>query len=228
MDAREVNVTQLIAQSDMTPLGSFAWDPIGLVVNDVFSHAILTGATYSAGVDALDSCGALKAGYNGPTSLAYNGHSATLSGPTWSPAGVGTASIKPTVSETSRNLTLTDVPTNISATSSPFDTQDKICTSVDTSCAWHNGNNSINASANGPQTGSLGLTIRQAAAGLPAHPLVSFDNSEVRLARASGSGIVYFLSNLPASALTGWTLEGRYGAAICGSIAEQSNSITRA
>ena len=155
--------TQLIAQSDMTPLGSFAWDPIGLVVNDVFSHAILTGATYSAGVDALDSCGALKAGYNGPTSLVYNGHSATLSGPTWSPAGVGTASIKPTVSETSRNLTLTDLPTNISATSSPFDTQDKICTSVDTSCAWHNGNNSINASANGPQTGSLGVGFDPAA-----------------------------------------------------------------
>jgi archaellum component FlaF (FlaF/FlaG flagellin family) len=143
--------------SDLTPLGSFAWDPIGTLVNGVFAPAILTGLTYSATVDALDSCGALKSGYNGPTSLAYNGHQATVSGPTWSQAGVGTASIKPTVSETSRNLTLTDIPTNISAASDPFDTQDKICTSADTSCAWHNGNNSINANANGPATGSLGV-----------------------------------------------------------------------
>jgi hypothetical protein len=114
--------------SDLTPLGSFAWDPIGTLVNGVFAPAVLTGSTYGATVDALDSCGALKS-----------------------------ASIKPTVSETSRNLTLTDISTSISATSDPFDTQDRICTSVDTSCTWHNGNNSINANANGPATGSLGV-----------------------------------------------------------------------
>src|SRR5439155_23222695 len=33
---------------------------------------------------------------------------------------------------------------------------DKICTSVDTSCTWGNGN-SINASAHGPSQGSLGV-----------------------------------------------------------------------
>lgn len=142
--------------SDLIPLGSFKWDPIGTMVNSVFAPAILTGVTSKPTVSAYDTCGALKANYNGPTSLAYNGHSATVSGPTWS-GGIGTASIKPTVSETIRSLTLTDIPTSISAPSDPFDTQDKICTAADTSCTWHNGNNSINATANGPATGSLGV-----------------------------------------------------------------------
>jgi len=149
--------------SDLKPLGSFAWDPIGLTVNNIFTHAILTGVTYGAGVDALDTCGALKVGYNGPTSLGYDGHQATVTGPTWAADGEGTASIKPTVSETNRTLTLTDIPTSISTPSDPFDTQDKICTSVDTTCAWHNGNNSINANANGPASGSLGVGFDPAA-----------------------------------------------------------------
>jgi hypothetical protein len=156
--------------SDLTPLGSFAWNPIGTQIGDVFAPAILTGTNSNETVDALDTCGALKTAsqspfdtaYNGPTTLAYDGHQATVSGLTWS-SGVGTASIKPTVSETSRTLTLTDIQTGISAQSDPFDTQDKICTSVDTSCVWHNGNNSINANANGPATGSLGVGFDPAA-----------------------------------------------------------------
>jgi hypothetical protein len=148
--------------TDLTPLGSFAWDPIGTLVNDVFAPAILTGKTAHPTMDALDSCGAVKASYNGPTSLAYNGHSASPSGPMWS-SGVGTTSLTPTVSETDRNLTLTDLATQISAASDPFDTQDKICTSADTSCAWHNGNNSINASASPPGAGSLGVGFNPAA-----------------------------------------------------------------
>jgi hypothetical protein len=154
--------TQLTAKSDMTPLGSYAWDPIGTTVNGVFAPALYTtnAANYpspSPRVHALDSCGAAKPGYNGPTTLAYNGHSATVSGPSsWSAGGVGSVSIAPTISETNRNLTLTDSLTGISGVSDPFDTQDKLCTSVDTSCTWANGN-SINASSHGPGQGSLGV-----------------------------------------------------------------------
>lgn len=157
--------TQLMAQSDMTPLGSFQWDgPIGTTVNGVFAPAIYT--TKGAGlpgypspspmVHALDSCGVAKSGYAGPTSLAYSGHSASVSGPSWSASGVGTVSIAPSIAETNRSLTVTDTLTGISGASDTFDTQDKICTSVDTSCAWGNGN-SINASSNGPSQGSLGV-----------------------------------------------------------------------
>ena len=166
--------------SDLTPLGSFTWDPIGTTVNGVFAPAIYTTSAAnfpspSPTVNAFDTCGAPKGNYNGPTQLAYNGHSASVSGPTWL-NGVGTVSITPTVSETNRNLTLTDNASGISATSDPFDTQDRICTSADTSCAWHNGNNSINANANGPASGSLGVGFDPAGnvnfvCGTPGNPM---------------------------------------------------------
>jgi hypothetical protein len=154
--------TQLFARSDMTPLGSFQWDPIGTTVNGVFAPALYT--THAAGypspspkVHALDSCGAAKTGYAGPTTLTYSGHMATVSGPSpWSASGVGTISIAPDISETNRNLGLTDSLTGISGTSPSFDTQDRICTSVDISCTWANGN-SINASSHAPGQGSLGV-----------------------------------------------------------------------
>ncbi|MGZ4290434.1 MAG: hypothetical protein ACXVQZ_07435 [Gaiellaceae bacterium] len=160
--------TQLLAQSDMTPLGSYHWDPIGTTVNGVPTPALYT--TKAAGpppapgypspsptVHALDTCGAPKTGYSGPTTLAYSGNSANPSGPSsWSASGVGAVSITPTISETNRTLTVTDILTNISATSDTFDTQDKICTTVDISCSWGNGN-SINASSNRPAQGSLGV-----------------------------------------------------------------------
>jgi hypothetical protein len=153
--------TLLTAGSDLTPLGSFAWNPIGTTVNGVFAPAIYTNRAAnfpspSPTVKALDTCGAPKTGYSGPTALTYNGNSATFSGPSWSGNRIGTVSITPTISETNRNLTLTDTLTGISKASDPFDTQDKICTSVDTSCTWGNGN-SINASAHGPSSGSLGV-----------------------------------------------------------------------
>jgi hypothetical protein len=156
--------TQLLAKSDMTPLGSYAWDPIGTTVDGVFAPAIYTtrAVNYpspSPTVHALDSCGAPKTGYSGPTTLAYSGapDKVTVSGPSpWSASGVGTVSIAPTISETNRSLTLTDFLTGIKGTSDPFDTQDKLCTSVDISCTWGNGN-SINASAHGPAQGSLGV-----------------------------------------------------------------------
>jgi len=154
--------TPLLAKSDLTPLGSLAWDPVGTTVNGVFAPALYT--TNAAGypspspkVHALDSCGAAKAGYAGPTTLTYSGHMAAVSGPSpWSASGVGTVSIAPDISETNRTLALTDSLTGISGTSAPFDTQDRICTSVDISCTWANGN-SINASSHGPGQGSLGV-----------------------------------------------------------------------
>ena len=51
------------------------------------------------------------------------------------------------------------------------------------------------------QTAGLAVTVHQAAAGYPARPALSFANSEVRLGRAAGTGILYFSSNLPAAAL---------------------------
>jgi hypothetical protein len=153
--------TFLSSGSDVTPLGSFAWDPIGTQIGDVFAPAIYTtnAANYpspSPTVNALDTCGVSKGSYNGPTSLDYNGHSASVSGPTWS-NGVGTVSIAPTISETNRNLMLTDGLTGISGTSDPFDTQDRICTTTDvTDCTWSNGKG-INASAPKPAMGSLGV-----------------------------------------------------------------------
>jgi len=155
--------SQLSAKSDLTPLGSFAWDPIGTTVNGVFAPALYTtnAANYpspSPKVHALDSCGIAKTGYNGPTTLAYSGEptKVTVSGPSWTASGVGTVSIAPTISETNRDLTVTDFLTGISQPSDAFDTQDKICTSVDISCTWANGN-SINASSHGPSQGSLGV-----------------------------------------------------------------------
>jgi hypothetical protein len=150
--------------SDLTPLGSFHWDPIGTTVNGVFAPAIYTtrAANYpspSPTVHGLDTCGAPKTGYSGPTTLTYNGapDKVTVSGPSpWSASGVGTVSIAPTISETNRSLTVTDSLTGISGASDPFDTQDKLCTSVDISCTWGNGN-SINASSHGPGQGSLGV-----------------------------------------------------------------------
>lgn len=152
----------LLAKSDLTPLGSFAWDPIGTTVNGVFAPALYTtnAADYpspSPKVHALDTCGVAKAGYNGPTTLAYSGHLASVSGPSsWTASGVGTVSIAPTISETNRGLTVTDTLTGISQPSDPFDTQDKICTSINVSCTWANGN-SINATSHGPSQGSLGV-----------------------------------------------------------------------
>lgn len=157
--------TILPAKSDQTPLGSFTIGTlvdavfvpqIGTQIGDVFAPAIQTGVTTDATVNALDTCGAAKAGYNGPTTLTHNLNSATVSGPTWSASGVGTIPIKPTISETERSLTLTDVLTGISKTSDPFDTQQKICTHADSSCTWNNGN-SISASAPAPSSGSLGV-----------------------------------------------------------------------
>jgi hypothetical protein len=179
--------TQLLAKSDMTPLGSYAWDQIGTTVNGVFAPAIYT--TKAAGpppapgypspsptVHALDTCGVAKARYAGPTTLAYSGHMATVSGPSsWSASGVGAVSITPTIAETNRVLTLTDSLTGISGPSDSFDTQDKICTSTDTSCAWANGNSSITASAHAPSQGSLGVGFN------PVVPLFTCDGGNVPL-----------------------------------------------
>jgi hypothetical protein len=159
----------LSSASDLTPLGSFRWDPVGTTVNGVFAPALYTtrAANYpspSPTVHGLDTCGAAKTGYSGPTTLTYNGapDKVTVSGPSpWTASGVGTVSIAPTISETNRSLTLTDSLTGISGTSDPFDTQDKICTSLDTSCTWGNGN-SINASAHPPGQGSLGVGFNPA------------------------------------------------------------------
>ena len=159
--------TPLKAGSDLTPLGSFTTGTlvnavfvpqIGTQIGDVFAPAIQTGITTDATVNALDTCGATKTNYSGPTTLAHNLSQATVSGPTWS-GGVGTVPIKPTISETDRNVTVSDNPTGISKTSDPFDTQQRICTSADilTGCGWHNGNGSINASATAPSSGSLGV-----------------------------------------------------------------------
>ena len=160
--------TLISSAADLTPLGSFAWDPIGTTVNGVFAPAIYTtrAANYpspSPTVRAFDTCGAPKTDYSGPTTLAYSGapDKVTVSGPTWSTtptplSRVGTVAIAPTIAETSRKLTLTDNLTGISGASDPFDTQDRICTVADASCTWGNGN-SINASSNGPSQGSLGV-----------------------------------------------------------------------
>jgi hypothetical protein len=159
--------TRLTAGSDLTPLGSFTIGTlvnavfvpqIGTQIGDVFAPAIKTGITTDATVNALDTCGATKTNYSGPTTLAHNLNQATVSGPTWS-GGIGTVPIKPTISETDRNVTVSDNLTGISKTSDPFDTQQRICTSADilTGCGWRNGNGSINASAPAPGSGSLGV-----------------------------------------------------------------------
>jgi hypothetical protein len=194
-DYSGMNNTFNIGANDLTPLGSFAWDPIGTLVGNVFAPAILTvppGSASDATVNALDTCGVPKQNYNGPATLTHSGLDlATVSGPTWS-SGVGTVSIKPTISETDNTLTLTDNnPAGINATSDPFDTQQKICTSVDTSCAWHNGNNSINASAPPPATGSLGVGF---------NPVVTFTCNGVTGGNLGGTVITISPHGTPPSA----------------------------
>ena len=161
--------TLLTAGSDRTPLGSFTIGTtvngvfvpqIGTQIGDVFAPAIQTGITTGATVNALDTCGNAKADYSGPTTLSHNLDLATVTGPaSWS-SGIGTISIKPTISETERTVTLTDTLTSISGTSDPsFDTQQRICTSADalSGCGWQNGNGSIKANSPAPSSGSLGV-----------------------------------------------------------------------
>lgn len=163
--------------TDLIPLGSFAFDPIGtLELNGFFAPAILNSQSKSVTVTARDTCGAPKTNYDGPATLSPNPGgltNATLSGPdsTWS-SGVGTITIDPdpTISETDNTLTLTDKLTGITGTSNLFDTQDKICTSADTSCTWANQDTSINASAPPPAKGSLGVGF---------NPVVTFSCNDI-------------------------------------------------
>lgn len=154
--------TLLTGQSDMKPLGSFEIKDIGTQIGTVFAPAIYTNQQYTSTTTAYDSCHNVKTTYSGAT-LTHHGLTNASYVPsggqtlTWS-SGVGTVKITPSsISETANTITVTDGATGITDTSKPFDTQDKICTSTDTTCTWHNGNNSINASAPPPAAGSLGV-----------------------------------------------------------------------
>ena len=152
----------LAAGSDLTPLGSFEIADIGtpIAVDPLFTPSILL-QQYTSTTTAYDSCHNVKGNYSGAT-LTHVG----LTGATYVPSdgqtlswsnGVGTVKFTPVVSETDNTITVTDPTTLIADPSKPFDTQQKICTTTDTTdCTWNNGHG-INASAPKPATGSLGV-----------------------------------------------------------------------
>jgi hypothetical protein len=154
------NSMTLNPASDLTPLGSFEIADIGtaIAVDPFFTPAILL-QKYTSSTVAYDTCHTVKGNYTGATLTHHGLTGATISPSTslnWS-NGTGKVDITPVVSETGNTITVTDSTTGISDTSNFFDTQQRICTTTDTTdCAWNNGHG-INASAPKPATGSLGV-----------------------------------------------------------------------
>lgn len=146
------------AASDLTPLGSFSFAPIGMQT---------TGVAFTASVTALDTCHNLKqnpyyagtAPY-GPTTLTPTGLTAATfdpsSGVTWS-GSVGTVTVTPTIAQTGNRLTVTDGATGISAPSNSFDVVDHICQPGDASCKTPNGNSTIFVDPQPPAGGKVGV-----------------------------------------------------------------------
>jgi hypothetical protein len=65
-------------------------------------------------------------------------------------AGTGSASVTPDDVEAGDQLLLSDQFTDIEATSNVFDVVEKLCTHLNESCQWSNGNGRINANASAP------------------------------------------------------------------------------
>jgi hypothetical protein len=152
--------------SDLIALGRFDIATIETVTADgQHVPAILTSVAEDfvpkeSTTTAYDICDEIKTNYDGAT------RSATLltdaeydpdSGLDWAD-GVGTVFITPVVTETDNSLTVTDETSDVTDTSNPFDTTDRLCTSQDVECEWEDKSGKIKVKADPPPAGaSLGI-----------------------------------------------------------------------
>jgi hypothetical protein len=175
------NFMALNPASDLTPLGSFTFAPIGTTVSGVFVPQVLIGdRTFAIGVNALDTCGHLDQDYSGATAARTTSQVPTrLQNVTFTAlnfsggTGSGSANISQANVEAGDTITVTDDNgsgiSGVSTSSgdpahpnSPFDVVQTICTGAGTVCVWHNNNNSINANSTvpGDTNASLGFGFR--------------------------------------------------------------------
>jgi hypothetical protein len=171
-----------LGPSDLTPLGSFKFAPIGTTVDGLFVPQVRIGdGTFSIGVNAYDTCGNADTDYSGATVGATSSQMparlqhVTFSGLTFTNGvGSGSANISQADVEAGDTITATDGLTGITGVSTsggtarapvandPFDVVQTICTGAGTVCQWHNGNGNINANSTVPNGNgaSLGFGFR--------------------------------------------------------------------
>jgi hypothetical protein len=155
------NDFQFDAQSsDLIPLGSFVIDPIQTIKDGQTIPAIVTDVGHPTTTTARDVCEDTKTNYSGAVRTATFLTAADYApnqGLTWS-SGVGSLTITPEWTETGNALTVSDIPTGISATSNFFDTTDKLCTPSETVCEWEDEAKNIKANSAPPPAGAnLGI-----------------------------------------------------------------------
>lgn len=172
------------ALSNLKPLGSFVWEPIGTDVSaEVFAPQILVSADTTVDVTAYDICGEAHttygSGFGDETTLEPFADTpprlvgADISAIDWDTVP-GSATLTPDdVVETGDKLVVADVVSGIDATSDEFDVVEKLCTSLDTTCEWENGNGKIKAEAGAPPAG--GLNQPDPSLGIGFNPDLSFD-----------------------------------------------------
>ncbi|MGH3126595.1 MAG: hypothetical protein ACRDPX_01620 [Gaiellaceae bacterium] len=155
------NDFQFDAQSsDVIPLGSFVIAPIQTIQDGQTIPAIVTEIGHPTSTTALDVCQDTKTNYSGAvrtaTFLTEAGY-APNEGLSWT-NGIGTLTITPEWTETGNALTVSDIPSGISATSNFFDTTDKLCTPSVTLCEWEDEDKNIKANSSPPPPGAnLGI-----------------------------------------------------------------------
>jgi hypothetical protein len=146
--------------SDLIPLGSFVIAPIQTIQDGQTIPAIITDIGHPTTTTALDVCQDTKTNYSGAvrtaTFLTAAGY-APNQGLSWT-NGIGTLTITPEWTETGNALTVSDIPSGISATSNFFDTTDKLCTPSVALCEWEDEAKNIKANSAPPPTGAnLGI-----------------------------------------------------------------------
>jgi len=173
-----------LGPSDLTPLGSFAIDPIGTVADALFPTVLTTASPdftpFGFNTTALDTCGHVKTSYSGAAldysfltnatffsvSANKNITKAAYGSTAWS-GGVADVNVSPVLTETPNSLTVTDPVTGITKTSNVFDVVDLACTSQSAQCVWQNSSKKITATTTPPgQTGSsIGIGFNDAITG---------------------------------------------------------------
>ena len=156
------------------PLGSFVIDDVETVVaaepDDLHVPQILTNTDEVVHVTPYDICGDVYSNYG--TSVGRT--STFVAGPASPPRLVGagslsinwtsgTTTLNPKVVETGDLLSISDALStpgvSISATSNEFDVVEKLCTVLDDTCHWNNGNNKIQVDAAPPTDPDASLGI---------------------------------------------------------------------
>ena len=155
--------------SNLRPLGSFTFDPIGTTLSNQFYPQIKVDEPADVAVTAKDICGAIENGY-GSGSTAFPGNDGDVATVDRDPSqvpqrlvgavpidiswasGVGSGTLTPSVVEAGDRLVVTDQVSGITAPSDAgdelddFDVVETICTSAEP-CHWDNSNGKIDVDA---------------------------------------------------------------------------------